>query len=562
MQLKPVSTSLSAPQLDNKRRFVGRGGSGSKQRSIKGKDVQRDAEGLAGPNSFSGEGTAEEEAGTIVRLPGRGGAGSRPRVVADGVVKGNSGLKLLWPRGKKARKLSGQSTTSPGHARQLSTESSASASTIQATTPSPPLPNPVTTADFNIDIDMASSVQKPSTSVHDRKPGNISKIARTMGELPPHMIYQQLLNKKHPTSLPKLDTDSYISSSSSITSNPPSGSPRNSKPKRNSLSLPYHLGPASGSSSTSSFVRSSAMDHGRESLAPSQRTVSTCGTLSDLHRFALADDLSESWGEIRDDSYNDSPSSESPITFSPPTPIVERPHSSILSYRDSITSTISSTPGFPATVNHAVMSDTESPAGVSSSSSSSSSSLASSHGPRPALSLSFGSTRGLESSRLEQDASEEGDVKTPVNVRSGTSSAATTGVSESPLPPPSGPTSAATAVSKEQHLGNVKSHDDSSSSPSHRPKPSLTSLSSTASSEIHATRPDTPFGDYGVPHTPYTPPASKRRWSITTGPYDDGKDLVIIASSRTSATSVSDSQGWSGEWNTKLPDVIQALRLL
>ena len=212
-RLKPVSTSLSAPQLGNRRRFVGRGGSGSKQRSIKGKE--RDAEGMAG----SGEGMAEPD--QIVRLPGRGGAGSRPRVVADGFVKGNSGFNLLWPRGKKTSKPSGPPATDLGHARHISTESSASASTIRTVTPGPSLPNPVTTAGLDIDIDTSSSMQKRSNPSHDRKPGDISKIARTMGELPPHMIYQQLLSKKHPASLPKLETSSSSSFSSSNAPNPP-----------------------------------------------------------------------------------------------------------------------------------------------------------------------------------------------------------------------------------------------------------------------------------------------------------------------------------------------------
>jgi hypothetical protein len=121
------------------------------------------------------------------------------------------------------------------------------------------------------------------------------------------------------------------------------------------------------------------------------------------------------------------------------------------------------------------------------------------------------------------------------------SSAATTCVSDSSPPLSFGPRSPAISSPDDHGDHQFKA---SRPSPSHHHSPSLTSLSSTASSGTESTTPHAHCGEDIVL------------------PYGDEKEPVVIVSSRTSTSGVFNSQGWIGEWNMQLSDVIEALRLL
>ncbi|KAJ2912317.1 hypothetical protein MD484_g8098, partial [Candolleomyces efflorescens] len=150
------------------------------------------------------------------------------------------------------------------------------------------------------------------------------------------------------------------------------------------------------------------------------------------------------------------------------------------------------------------------------------SSPSSSYGHELPYSSSFG--RGVEQGHLE-----EVDVERVA--RSGSDH-------ESGLSPaPSRRTFAAIPIPDHSHY-ELERNQTSNSSAFHSRNPSLASISSTESSRPHAH-----CGEDAV------------------HPYGETKELKVIASANMGITVVQ-GQGWIGEWNMQISDVIEALRLL
>ena len=150
------------------------------------------------------------------------------------------------------------------------------------------------------------------------------------------------------------------------------------------------------------------------------------------------------------------------------------------------------------------------------------SSPSSSYGHELPYSSSFGS-------RVEQDHLEEVDVERVT--RSGSDH-------ESGLsPPPLRRTFTAIPIPDHSHY-ELERNRQSNSSAFHSRNPSLASVSS-----IESSRPRARCGE-DVVH-----------------PYGETKELVVMASANMGITVVQ-GQGWIGEWNMQISDVIEALRLL
>ncbi|KAF6741932.1 hypothetical protein DFP72DRAFT_1082920 [Ephemerocybe angulata] len=313
------SGSISPQDLKNpKMRFVGRGGSGSKQRKVKEQPKHNPRPSVSSTS--------------MSVAYGRGGVASRLRVVSEGAVEapsvvssaGGLSLKLPWKRSKKPQKPKKGSEQLPtdqrSHQRVRSNVSIASADTVRSKPHQ--LPKSASADALTIssmDDDAISPVRRPKPSG-----GSLSKLARTMGELPPHLIYENLRSHRHPP-LPVIDTRIRIDSISSESS---------------SLSVPptHPTNPSLSAKTSTSTIQSSTnansldpISRWRMSVATAASTLTTSSC--ELHRFNLADDLSESWGEVqggwepdtdvdhienlgRGDDF-DPPS---PITFRPPTP--------------------------------------------------------------------------------------------------------------------------------------------------------------------------------------------------------------------------------------------------
>ncbi|TFK38815.1 hypothetical protein BDQ12DRAFT_683409 [Crucibulum laeve] len=136
-----------------------------------------------------------------------------------------------------------------------------------------------------------------------------NKLARTLGDLPPEAIYERLLKERQENfdSLPRIITSNLAANDRTLRIS-----------RRASLA---------SFGSFSSFLLPSS----RRRDVSSQHSVSTL--TDDVHQFGLTDDLSESWGEMRDDSSRagfraESPTS--PIVFSPPTPVANAPPAGIV----------------------------------------------------------------------------------------------------------------------------------------------------------------------------------------------------------------------------------------
>ena len=166
----------------------------------------------------------------VIRLPGRGGAGSKPRLVVSEEEREKAGgklsgtiKKLHWPKSKKSKgkhkegmegiavqmtskveKKDGPNPQSHPYTNNYLSDSLESVATVQFV----PLDNvfsekgPLSTE--TIALSPLALHQKhihgspTASSSRPSHPPSIAKIAQKMGDLPPHLIYQRLLDERHP----------------------------------------------------------------------------------------------------------------------------------------------------------------------------------------------------------------------------------------------------------------------------------------------------------------------------------------------------------------------------
>ncbi|KAF6758964.1 hypothetical protein DFP72DRAFT_164998 [Ephemerocybe angulata] len=701
------SGSISPQDLkDPKMRFVGRGGSGSKQRKVKEQPKHTPRPSVSSTS--------------MSVAYGRGGVASRLRVVSEGAVEvssssaGGLSLKLPWKRSKKPQKPKRGSEQLPTDRRSLErVPSSVSIGSAETLRSKPHHIPKSTSADAftisSIEDGDISPIPKPKPSG-----GSLGKLARTMGELPPHLIYENLRSHRHPP-LPVIDTRIRIDSISSLSS---------------SLSVPpAHLAKPSLSTKTSTpSIPSSTNTDSLDPISRWRMSVATNLTTSscELHRFNLADDLSESWGEVqggwepdtnvdhienlgRDDDF-DPPS---PITFRPPTPadpkkkkltvreswlsvtsvagsaleeddsesqaelemqrkyvaaayaIFEAPEADVSS-ADAESIATGTRDGVKASepANNAVVGAAElrPPVDVDDSNSTSSASdyypyvpstassdvdeiVASGGGAlqaglqivlnRPSSASDEGVEDGAEALtpmaekvfshfemfRAGERAMSSDSSPTTASPFSATSPASTipTSAGSSPttsLDPPvlyRGPFSGFHSAGGDDFLSSLTTPSISSpailSSPVHRHKPSLASITTASSSELCVTRPDTPMRTVpslksltsklkrssstagsasttssfaSLSNTGSDSRRTARRLSISADDWNEGV-IVLVGSPRKVTFNDDDvaeggdleefdseegaqeppsTPNWSGQWNTEMPDVIRALRLL
>ncbi|PPQ72159.1 hypothetical protein CVT25_008684 [Psilocybe cyanescens] len=346
------NSSSDSQQSGSTLRVVGRGGSGSRLRQFDPKIQKPD------PNIVR-----QEHRPPLVRHSGRGGLGSRPKPLAAPLVppkdtptpkppgaetpilirpSGRGGLasrpkppgsaspsllKLLSKRKVRVNKGKEKAPEErraihpipPNQTYSISNASSSTLSTIhfigEAGEPSIPFfPNDQSLDSNHSDAEksntspssMFSSDQsssrttilsdqpedndehpnesRPTTPV-DHRQRNISKLTRTLGDLPDDVLFKD------------------------ITSRRPTGA---SPSRKNKNAKAFRRSGISMTSLGSMFSRSGG--RARDSIATSTMT-------DDLHQFDLADDLSESWGNMNESSSSICRPPPSPIVFSPPSPL-------------------------------------------------------------------------------------------------------------------------------------------------------------------------------------------------------------------------------------------------
>ncbi|TEB29209.1 hypothetical protein FA13DRAFT_1711209 [Coprinellus micaceus] len=323
------STASSTMQSKTAVRMVGRGGSGSKPRSVKSVPSIPDVTRVK-----SGTSSAASSKNGKVRYVGRGGQGSKHKVAKEEGDEENDepgvGLKLPWKKVKKSKSKmtlnSGKEsfTNSEEYDYYLRPTSNASRDTLTSSNPPSGTRGPAeisVTSLGSIGLDPYGISPAARRNLLNSKSADASlnKVAKQMGELPPHLIYQQLLNDRHglPNSEalpPRLDTQI-------------PGHRHGPSATTPSISVSEEPTPTSTQHRVMNIL-SSLGSPSAYSLTPSFETSASC----ELHRFGLADDMSETWGEVRDNGdkhhcYSDNAGLEddyeapSPITFSPPTPI-------------------------------------------------------------------------------------------------------------------------------------------------------------------------------------------------------------------------------------------------
>lgn len=308
-------------------RMVGRGGSGSKPRSVKSVPSIPDVTRVK-----SGTSSAASSKNGKVRYVGRGGQGSKHKVAKEEGDEENDGpgvgLKLPWKKVKKSKSKmtlnSGKEsfTNSEEYDYYLRPTSNVSRDTLTSSN----LPSStrglaevsVTSLDsFALEPYGISTAARRNLS--KSADASLNKVAKQMGELPPHLIYQQLINDRR--GLPNSEALPYRLDTQII------GHRHAPSAAMPSISVSEQPTPTSTQNRVVNIL-SSLGSPSAYSLAPSFETFASC----ELHRFGLADDMSETWGEVRDNGdkhhcYSDNAGLEddyeapSPITFSPPTPI-------------------------------------------------------------------------------------------------------------------------------------------------------------------------------------------------------------------------------------------------
>ncbi|RDB27289.1 hypothetical protein Hypma_004372 [Hypsizygus marmoreus] len=189
---------------------------------------------------------------------------------------------------------------------------------LESTTPLSPLFSPIPSDDSHLTPATSIESLKASDRRRSRKPwthsrrGSVNKLARTLGVCPPDLnmsfdVGQTPHSPNHSERSFSTTEETYIPAKEPLSLSKAS--------KRRSLSLTTFA-------SLPSLFRSRSPSHGDgkhiTKRSPSRISLSTVNT-DDVHRFDLADDLSDTWGEVRDDSHSCSPIS--PITFHPPSPL-------------------------------------------------------------------------------------------------------------------------------------------------------------------------------------------------------------------------------------------------
>ncbi|KAF5377006.1 hypothetical protein D9615_007323 [Tricholomella constricta] len=211
-------------------------------------------------------------------------------------------------------------TTPSGSKRAQSVHSASSPLWDESFEPTPPLSSiypsypaenlhltPITSTD-SANSDNLQYREKPNPK-HSRRQ-SINKLARTLGVFPQDFNSPNDKGKSPYSEGP-------IGRVCSRTDDSFKQTPKSSRANRMSLRL----------TTTLSLLRPPS----RSQLTPRSRSRASLSTLNtdDVHRFGLADDLSDSWGEVRNDSrasiYSSSYSPISPITFKPPTPVAVVP---------------------------------------------------------------------------------------------------------------------------------------------------------------------------------------------------------------------------------------------
>ncbi|KAF8871578.1 hypothetical protein BD779DRAFT_457854 [Infundibulicybe gibba] len=300
----PLSSEIKRQDVKPIIRVVGRGGSGSKPRGV-------EPPSIAELHSISKARSLDEP--RTIRVSGRGGAGSRPRLLQSDA----SWSKKTQSKSRHSRsQFTLHSTDTLSTLSIRSSPSQYRASTyqslpvlVQRTSSSQTSSSddvgiiPVSTRDRISPIPEPDEYYRAQPPITSRR--SLSKLARTLGERVPGRSF---VRKKNP--YPSHDSSSCVPRSTSLEAAVLS-------------SIPSH--PAARSISPQNFPSISSLlscsNHSGDLPSPCRQSFSTSNT-EDLHWFGLEDRLSDTWGEMQEESrpgtHEGSP--ESPIMFVSSTP--------------------------------------------------------------------------------------------------------------------------------------------------------------------------------------------------------------------------------------------------